>query len=858
MAKEIKPIVEETLTVTTPKVAAPKPVEDPVYRKKVYNLLKNDFSDFYLSETDFYKKLDSDQNYAPKVYKLIRDNYSDFSKPEQDFLFLMTPSKKKDESGEIPVISMEPGGELPTQPGTAPASSPSESPSPSGEQLIPNGRGGYDKIRVSPTPVEVKPIKLPEQDIDLNDPLGSLYFRANPIDIKPRPSDIATYGPPSLPELEEADLNRGMFQKDYEDFKTLFEGDPRYALAHLSKATGKTEQELLATPFAQIDAYARPLNKTDEASIQMLKRVKSAQRISDPNNWLNGKWSAERAAIAYASETDPEKANFIRQYMQPVNITKPDGTVEKHIIYGNPKEIFKDADATLGTLVFNYLNDPVNEAVAMQGPFAAEFQQAKKDLLKNYPKFAATAVANKVSQAYDKSGKRGVFSRFAQMATPTALAELDEVAKKELTPEEYEVYSTQIKGNEEQWLDVPSVLEQFAGGIKSVFGGIKSTFTEPFTPTSKTQLDAWEEAASNVSADPKGFWKFANDAAHMVGFVSGMSAGGGILRGGQGLTQGLVNTTRAMSPTAMNMTNAGLVFFGDNLKAGKLKYPDDPAKAIASAGFNTALFMALAKDLFPTKQVESAIKTATPQVDAVINQLRSGAITREVAKAKTRNILTNTIQTLSAATKQNVKASSEMAAIAALDRGLDNLMGLDKQKYDQFHGRNAELDAFTHMFMGNVGVAAWAGYGKMRYKNMAAINSYYDVASKPNLYRKVVSEGQGTPEAKAEVLENITFVETLKNELDALGMSESKQKAYIANAIGQKALVGKSSADPNIQSSNEQKANEIKAEQDELLKNPEEEISLRMMGLLQSCWKSKLNRRRLKLKGKKWRKFPKL
>jgi hypothetical protein len=722
-------------------------------------------------------------------------------------------------SKDIPVVYMEPGGELPTQPAeqptTAPVSSPSESPLPSGKTP-----------RVSSTPVEVKPIKLPEEEIDLNDPLGSLYFRANPLVEKQRPSDIATYGPPSLPELEEADVKRGLKQKDYEDFKVLFETDPQYGLAHLSKVTGKTEQELLTTPFAQIDAYARPLNKTDEASIQMLKRVKSAQRLSDPNNWLNGKWSAERAAIAYASETDPEKAAFIRQYMQPVSITKPDGTVEKTNIYGNPKEIFKDADATLGTLVFNYLNDPVNEAVAMKGPFAAEFQQAKKDLLKNYPKFAATAVANKVSQAYEKSGQRGALSRIGQMATPTLLAELDETAKKELTPEEYQVYSSQIKGNEEQWLDVPTVLEEFAGGVKSVFGGIKSTFTEPFTPTSETQLKAWEESASNVSADPKGFWKFANDAAHMAGFVSGMSVGGGGLRAGQGFTQGLLNTTKAMSPTAMNMTNAGLVFFGDNLKAGKLKYPDDPAKAIASAGFNTALFMALAKDLFPTKQVESAIKTATPQIDAVVNQLRNGAITREVAKAKTRNILTNTIQTLSAATKQNVKASSEMAAIAALDRGLDNLMGLDKQKYDQFHGRNAELDAFTNMFMGNVGVAAWAGYGKMRYKNMAAINSYYDVASKPNLYRKVVSEGQGTPEAKAEVLENITFVETLKKELDALGMSESKQKAYIANAIGYRALVGKSSPDPTMQSANEQKANEIKADQEELLKDPEEEITI--------------------------------
>lgn len=71
------------------------PQEDPVYRKKVYNFLKRELSDFKLSEDDFYKKLDTDQAYAPKVYSFLKNNFSDFSKPEQDFLFLMTPSKKK-------------------------------------------------------------------------------------------------------------------------------------------------------------------------------------------------------------------------------------------------------------------------------------------------------------------------------------------------------------------------------------------------------------------------------------------------------------------------------------------------------------------------------------------------------------------------------------------------------------------------------------------------------------------------------------------------------------------------------------------------------------------------------------------
>jgi hypothetical protein len=75
--------------------------EDPKYRKKVYDILSSNFEDFKLSESDFYKKLDSDTGYAPKVYKVLKDNFSDFQKPEKDFMSLVGPSKKKGLFGEI-------------------------------------------------------------------------------------------------------------------------------------------------------------------------------------------------------------------------------------------------------------------------------------------------------------------------------------------------------------------------------------------------------------------------------------------------------------------------------------------------------------------------------------------------------------------------------------------------------------------------------------------------------------------------------------------------------------------------------------------------------------------------------------
>lgn len=718
--------------------------------------------------------------------------------------------------------------EKPVEP--SPVTSPSESPLPSDKLKTTIEAGatvGGDKLN------------LPDGfQIDLRDPIGSFNRRANPKALQEYYSQWEKQAPGKLKALgqapekqltEEEKTKQAGKQNDYKSVLEMYQTDPTYAISHLSKFTGKSPEELLTLTSAQIDELPQE-NETDVLSKQTLKRAKTAKRLADPSNWLNGKWSAERAAVTYASETDPEKAKFIRQFMQPVAIKKADGTEEKTVIYGDPKTIFKDSEGTLGALVFNYLNDPVNEAIAKNSPVAAEFEQAKKDFLKNYPKYAAASVGNKVSQAYEQSGKRGVFSRIAQMDTPGLRKELDETAKElvskgQMTPEEYDVYINQVRGSDE-FLDVPSLVESGAQGVEGVFSGIKKSFTQPFTPTSETQLKNWEEQITNVSANPKGLWNIANNAAHMVGFVVGMGAGGDILKGAEGFTQGVIGTTKALSPTVINMTNAGLVFFGDNLEAGKLKYPNDPAKAYASAGFNTALFMALAKDLFPVKQVQGAIRTAAPKVDAVVNELSTGAITKEAAKAQLRNIYTNTFQTLKNATGQNIKASSEMAGIALADRKFDELLGLDKDKYKQFHEPNAEYKAFANMFMGNLGVAGWAGYGKMRYKNRAVIEGYYDVAKRPDFYRKLVEGGDGTPEAKAEILENIKFIESLKQELDGFGMSESKQKGYIANALGQKALLGKTSADPTLQKKNEQDIKDIEADQEELLKNPEEEFDL--------------------------------
>lgn len=84
-------------------IISQEPVQQPPYKKKVFDILSSNFDDFKLGEQDFYKKLATDKNYAGKVHDVLIQNFSDFKKPKNEFIDSLTfeePLKKKD-GGEI-------------------------------------------------------------------------------------------------------------------------------------------------------------------------------------------------------------------------------------------------------------------------------------------------------------------------------------------------------------------------------------------------------------------------------------------------------------------------------------------------------------------------------------------------------------------------------------------------------------------------------------------------------------------------------------------------------------------------------------------------------------------------------------
>ena len=84
-------------------VISQESVQEPPYKKKVFDILSSNFDDFKLGEQDFYKKLATDKTYASKVHDVLIQNFSDFKKPKNEFIDSLTfeePLKKKD-GGEV-------------------------------------------------------------------------------------------------------------------------------------------------------------------------------------------------------------------------------------------------------------------------------------------------------------------------------------------------------------------------------------------------------------------------------------------------------------------------------------------------------------------------------------------------------------------------------------------------------------------------------------------------------------------------------------------------------------------------------------------------------------------------------------
>lgn len=429
----------------------------------------------------------------------------------------------------------------------------------------------------------------------------------------------------------------------------------------------------------------------------------------------------------------------------------------------------------MGLIVQEYLSDPnVSTYLQKENPaLLPAFQQIQKNILKDNPDFAINEVANKVSREVQKSGFNNidpVFNFYGENHREFA----DQIAKSTLSPEELEVWNKSIRDNQEKYMDAPSFFQGFAEAGGQFSKGIANTFTQPFTSVPETIKENWKKEASHVSANPEGLMKVIRDSGHAAGIVSSIGAAS-TLGGGLGL-----------SSNAASMTALGVGFLGDNLEIEKLKYPDSPVKQWTSALFNTGLYMAMGKNIFPQAKVKQAFENIRPDVNKIVENLSSGKITREAARQEANTLLKKGIDFLGGTLKENTKIAAELTGIGILDRYLDKVMGLEDTKFKQYHSDDQDTETFKTMFLSNALVAGLSKYGQMRRGNKIVEESLYEAATNEKRFERIINdlEIKDPTVKKEELLANLKFVADTKRRLDDAGIVDPKnQKRYLFEAL---------------------------------------------------------------------------
>ena len=438
-----------------------------------------------------------------------------------------------------------------------------------------------------------------------------------------------------------------------------------------------------------------------------------------------------------------------------------------------------DNDAKMGQVMSAVLNNPdLHTFIQKENPdLLPAIQDIQENLIYDNKDYGKVQLANEISRDMQKEGYNKIdpIFNFEENAKGAGDATAETLYAND--PKKLQFY----RDNKEDILnklDAPSLLTGFAEAGRGFGKGIINTFEQPFESLPKTIKEGWEKEASHVSADPKGLVKFLSDSGHALGFVASIGATGNVL-GAAGL-----------GSNAASMTSLGVGFLGDNLEQAKMKYPDSPVKQWTSALFNTGLYMAMGKSVFPAAKVEQAFAKVQPGVSKTIENLASGKITREAARAELNSFGKQALEIAGSGLQKNIKVSAEMTGIAMLNKAMDKILGMDEQTFKEYHPEGEESDTFKSMFLSNIIVNGLAARGQVRAKNDMAKESIYEAASNPNRYRSVIEASaisKNIPETK-DMLDNLNYVVNLKKELDMMNLSEKQKKDYLFNGIQSKVL----------------------------------------------------------------------
>lgn len=593
-------------------------------------------------------------------------------------------------------------------------------------------------------------------------------------------------------------------QKSKSVKETLIHGTAKQIAEQSLMPTGYDAKRILATSiwgqFGEENQTAKALReraKEYDKNTQQLKELEPLGEKSGnaPEMILS---DLKNQAIKWYADKDPQ----FKRNLESSKIDLNDPFLEGRIPSGK-----------VGSIMNEFLSDPDNKDYIKneKSNLAPVFDYANKTILTDNPQYGINVVANKVSQAIQKTGYNNIdpifnFNNTGSKQMANLVAEDPNI----LTPQELEIYNKHIRDHQEDFLDKPSLFEGVASGAKDVYKGIGTTLSAPFNSQKENIKQQWIKEASNVSADPEGFLKHIRNIGHVTGFVTGLIAGGEVLGG-----TGLVN------PATAQKIMIGTSVFGNALQEAESKYKS-PVKAWLSAAIQTGGYIYL-NNIFPTSKISKVFSEVKPELNEIAANLATGKITKEAAKQSIAETIQKGIDFGKTAFKQNISTSAELTALSQVNRMVDKVFGLDEQTYEKYNSGSL-ADEFATNFLSNSVVAGMAAAGESRQKGMVE-KSLLETANNPRRMERYVEDQN--PSNKSDILDNIKHLERVKQELDRNNVPIEKQGTYLVHSISEKANkeLAENSTDPTIQKKYQEKAKRSSEIKDGILKGiPEDKI----------------------------------
>ena len=581
------------------------------------------------------------------------------------------------------------------------------------------------------------------------------------------------------------------------------------------------------------DIYAHSVG-IDDAIMKTSDTPENTDKIAD-------------AAINYGLSVDP---NLKKQY-EALGNKLPEDVVAKlkmdfmndpyvKAIMGDPAQKLRIRQEYKERTGKDVSNDMFNTTLLDEG---------KAKFIKDFKQFAVKDVAAKIS---NERQVRGMGNSILDIPTrdETNMLVDSMVANKQLTPEEGELYKTDISQDISAFRSVASQSTTLIGGgtiffknpiqTYDFFGQAQQGWGQGLINTAKSIIE-WtgmttagqmiqDAGAGDIMTKNHALARMMSDAVvtkfvpneasavwgnmgNTTGFLAFLIAGGAELK------------TLGLSADVAHSLSAASVFYSTNSERALMAFPGDDMKDMvmrkASTFTHTAIDVFFIKAL-PKGGITGKMRDVlTDDVNATFQELKSGVITGAEASTKINSRIYSTVKNILGA---SVNTANVMTGLSATQQAVSSFLGENNKDVSDIV--NEGVDNYLPTMLSTAVVSTYAGItekgAKLNGENITDLAKNYDYFS--DRLDKMIEANPKSKKDVDDMRNNLNAIRDAYNTVQDVSFkdlsAEQKQK-YIALSLLENANMSKSTSTSDVAASKKfaDNANKIREQKTEILNN---------------------------------------